>query len=90
MSTRRYLRAVEEPKPANRLTGDRWWDADRERHIRDRPRHCPDCGAAIDEHGIAVEYWEGDRRIYHTWCGVCRWAGEIVRVDRMIGQEPEH
>ena len=90
MSTARPLRVVEESKPARRLTGDHWWDLDRERHLRDRPKHCPDCGGGIEaEGGIAVEYWEGDQRIFHTWCGGCGWAGDIVNVDRMIGHEPE-
>jgi hypothetical protein len=34
-----------------------------------------------------VEYWEGDRRVYHTWCRACGWTGDIVPVDRMIGHE---
>ncbi len=91
MSTARRLRIAEEPDPQRRLTGDHWWDPDRERHLRDHPRHCPECGAAIDDElGMVVEYWEGEQRIYHTWCRACGWAGEVVKVDRVIGHEPEH
>lgn len=73
----------------SRLTGDHWWDSDRDAHLADMPHHCPDCGGFLDlAHGIAVEYWEGDERVYHTWCGHCLWAGDIIRVRRMIGHEP--
>lgn len=90
MSSGPHLRVAAETKQRVRLTGDHWWDPDRERHIRDRPKYCPDCASGIEEAGgIAVEYWEGERRIFHTWCGACGWAGDIVRVDRMIGHEPE-
>ncbi len=37
--------------------------------------------------GISVEYWEADRRVYHTWCGACGWTGDIIPVERMIGHE---
>jgi phage terminase large subunit GpA-like protein len=40
--------------------------------------------------GISVEYWEADRRVFHTWCNTCGWSGNIVRVERMVGHEPEH
>ena len=57
-------------------------------HLHDLPRFCPECGGAIsDESGIAVEYWQGDARIYHVWCARCGWAGNISRVRRMIGPE---
>jgi hypothetical protein len=71
-----------------RLTGEHWWDPDRRQHVDDLPRHCPRCAAELDVGtGISVEYWEADRRVYHTWCGACRWTGDIVPVDRMIGHE---
>ena len=90
MSSAPHLRVATEPKKSLRLTGDHWWDPDRERHIRDRPKYCPHCGSGIEEGGgIAVEYWEGEQRIFHTWCGACGWAGDIVKVDRIIGHEPE-
>jgi hypothetical protein len=37
---------------------------------------------------LAVEYWEAERRVYHTWCRSCGWTGDIMRVERMIGHEP--
>ncbi|GEM_PF-2920398 len=71
-----------------RLTGAHWWDPDRRRHLADLPRHCPRCSARLDpETGISVEYWEADRRIYHTWCRSCGWTGDIIKVDRMVGHE---
>ena len=88
-----YRNHVETPEPVagRRLTGVHWWDPDRIRHRADIPRHCPACGIALDEEtGISVEYWEGDERIYHTWCHACGWTGDIVRVHRMLGHEPEH
>ena len=74
-----------------RLGGDHWWDRDRERHVRDKPRHCPNCGHAVgeDETSLAVEYWEADRRVYRVWCRSCRWSGDVVKVDRVRGHEPE-
>jgi hypothetical protein len=45
---------------------------------------------ALDiDHGISVEYWEGDNRVYHTWCKECGWTGDIIRIRRMVGHEPE-
>lgn len=78
--------------PARRLGGDRWWDHDRERHMRDRPRHCPECGHALgdDEASLTVEYWEADRRVYRVWCRACGFSGDIVRVERVRGHEPSH
>jgi RNase P subunit RPR2 len=70
------------------MTGEHWWDGDRQRHVEDLPRYCPHCAAAIDpESGLAVEYWEADRRVYHTWCKSCGWSGDITRVDRVVGHE---
>lgn len=58
-------------------------------HLHDLPRFCPDCGAELTEAtSLAVEYWEADRRVYHVWCRTCSWAGDIIRVRRMIGHEP--
>lgn len=91
MSTLPHLRLAEDLKPSARMTGDHWWDADRQRHVTDSPRHCVNCGSPIDdESGMVVEYWESDRRIYHVWCGACGWAGDVVTIDRMIGHEPHH
>lgn len=76
---------------STRLGGDHWWDPDRERHVRDTPRHCPNCGHAVseDETSLAVEYWEADRRVYRVWCRSCEWSGDVVKVDRVRGHEPE-
>jgi hypothetical protein len=87
-----YPNHVEPPDPieGRRVGGVHWWDPDRIRHVADMPRHCPSCGGRIvEDGGIAVEYWEGDRRVYHTWCHRCDWAGDITRVRRMIGHEAE-
>ena len=73
-----------------RVSGPHWWDPDRIAHLEDKPRFCPNCGeAVIDAEGIAVEYWEADRRVYHTWCRSCGWSGDIVRIQRMVGHAPE-
>ena len=63
--------------------------ADAELHRRDAPRHCPRCGESLTS-GIAVEYWQGADRVFHTWCASCRWTGDIIPVTTMIGHEPEH
>lgn len=77
--------------PLRPRTEPRWWDDDRRRHRRDMPRYCPNCGEGILEGGgIAVEYWEGEDRVYHLWCRPCGWAGDVVRVERLIGHEPDH
>ena len=88
----RPLRAVPDPAGSSRrITGDHWWDGDRAAHIADLPKFCPHCGSALDaDSGIAVEYWEAEQRIYHTWCKACDWAGDIIRVRRMIGHEADH
>lgn len=96
MTNRRQLRwtnHVEPPAPARdrRLTGAHWWDPDRIRHMDDAPQYCPACGAALDAPGsISVEYWEGERRVYHTKCDGCGWTGDIAKVERMMGHESEH
>lgn len=55
-------------------------------HLSDLPRFCPGyAGPVTGAEGISVEYWESDRRVYHTWCN----AGGIARVQRMVGREPE-
>lgn len=86
-----HLRAVPTDQPAKRVTGKHWWDPDRQAHLADKPNHCPDCGQKlVIETGLAVEYWEGDDRVYHVWCSNCRWAGDVIRRHRMIGHEAEH
>jgi hypothetical protein len=91
-TTTRRLRVINhvepvEPIPGRRLGGAHWWDPDRLHHAEDLPRFCPLCGAGLGD-GISVEYWEADHRTYHTWCRSCGWAGDIVRVIRMVGHEP--
>ena len=83
-----YPNQVEPPDPVEgrRLSGVHGWDPDRIHHLEDMPRFCPSCGAALGD-GIAVEYWQADDRVYHTWCRDCGWAGDIIRVKRMIGFE---
>lgn len=89
------LRAVSEgaapptEDDAGRSTGRGWWDPDRRRHRRGLPRFCPGCGHRLSpEEGISVEFWEGDARLYHTWCKACDWTGDIVHTDVMWGHEP--
>ena len=80
-----------DPVRERRLSGDHWWDPDRVRHADDAPRFCPACASALDGPGsIAVEYWEADRRVYHTACHACAWTGDIAKVDRMVGHEAPH
>ena len=82
---------VEAPVADRRLSGGHWWDPDRIAHVTDAPRHCPACGAGLDGPGsLAVEYWEGDDRTFHTRCGACGWSGDITKVERMIGHEAPH
>lgn len=78
-----------EPVAERRVTGAHWWDPDRIRHAEDAPNFCPKCGEDLDG-GIAVEYWEAEDRVYHAWCRSCGWAGDIVKVTRMIAYEAEH
>jgi len=77
--------------PARDFAGDaeRHFAGDAERHRLDAPRHCPRCGAALTAAaGIAVEFWEGDDRVFHTWCATCRWTGNIVPTTQMSAFEP--
>lgn len=57
-------------------------------HLHDLPRFCTDCGSDITgDAGMATEYWQADRRLYHVWCRSCGWTGDVVRVRRMIGPD---
>lgn len=71
-----------------RLTGVHWWDEDARRHRADAPRFCCSCGACIEgSAGVVVEYWTAEQRVFHCWCRECGWAGDVLRVERMIGYE---
>ena len=78
-----HLRAV--PSGAPR-TAPRGFAADAAAHLRDRPRHCPACGAPLDA-GIVTEYWVAADRVFHVWCRGCGWAGDVIRVERVMGHE---
>ena len=70
--------------PAPRYRRDPQWS-------HDAPRYCPACGRGLDGPGsLAVEYWEGDDRTFHTRCGECGWSGDITKIERMIGHEAPH
>lgn len=90
----RWNNHVDVPVPVRRdkrLSGEHWWDEDRIKHIDDDPKFCPACGEGLEGAGsIAIEYWESDRRVYHTTCDGCGWNGDIASVDRMVGPEPPH
>ena len=80
-----------EPIADRRLSGDHWWDPDRINHVNDLPQFCPGCGAGLDTPGsMSVEYWNGDKRVYHTNCEACAWSGDIARVERLVGPETPH
>ena len=64
-----------------------WFAADAERHLLDRPRFCPICGAALDG-GMVCESWSADQRVFLVWCPACSWTGDVVRYDRVAITEP--
>ena len=70
-----------------------WFPADAASHVRDAPKFCPACGAALQlgagGHGIAVEFWEGPDRVFVCFCGDCRWSGDIRLSSRVVGHEPD-
>ncbi len=66
-----------------------WFAPDAERHLLDRPRFCPMCGASLDG-GLVSESWAADQRIFLTWCAGCSWLGDVVRYDEVSIDEPEH
>jgi len=69
-----------------------WFAPDAERHLLDKPKHCPMCGAAIDiSSGIVTEFWQGTDRVFMTWCSACSWFGEVVFYTRGVTiTEAEH
>ena len=70
--------------------GRGYFPLDKERHRLDAPKHCPACGGDLAGHGIAVEFWEQDRRVFACYCGWCGWTGDVVLNARVLGHEPEH
>jgi hypothetical protein len=74
--------------------GRGWYPHDLMLHLRDAPRHCPNCAAPLQladgGRGIATEYWRGTDRVFVCFCGSCFWSGDIVLSERVIGHEPEH
>ncbi|MFM8897089.1 MAG: hypothetical protein ACKOE2_17390 [Actinomycetales bacterium] len=78
------------PDPHRLPPPDAWFARDAERHLLDRPRFCPMCGHALDANGITTEYWSADSRNFMTWCGSCRWFGEVVRFGMVVITEAEH
>jgi hypothetical protein len=70
--------------------GRGYFPVDKQRHLADAPKHCPSCGGDLVRQGIAVEFWEQDRRIFACYCSGCAWTGDIVLTERVVGHEPEH
>jgi hypothetical protein len=82
--------AAADPQPGLAAEAQHGFAADAQRHRRDAPRYCPRCGAPLaGGAGIAVEFWQGTDRIFHTWCAACRWTGDIIPTTEMIGHEPQ-
>ncbi len=71
-----------------------YFPQDKARHFADAPKHCPACGATFalrdGGRGIAIEFWEQDRRVFACYCASCGWAGDVVLTERVVGHEPEH
>lgn len=67
-----------------------YFPLDKARHATDAPKHCPSCGGEFAPSGIAVEFWEQDRRVFACYCGGCEWTGDIVLTERIVGHEPQH
>lgn len=82
------------PRGASREAGRGWYPQDADRHRRDAPRYCPNCAAPLTlahgGRGIATEYWAGSDRVFVCFCGDCRWSGDIVLAERVVGHEAEH
>jgi hypothetical protein len=70
-----------------------WFPADAARHRRDAPKFCPNCAAPLaladGGHGLATEYWTARDRVFVCYCGNCRWNGDIVLSDRVLGHEAQ-
>jgi hypothetical protein len=81
------LGAPQLPRDPHRLPErGEWFATDATRHLLDRPRFCPMCGADLDQ-GLTTEYWSGDERVFLTWCAACSWLGNVVRFDHVAIEE---
>jgi len=78
------------PDPHRLPPPDAWFAKDAVRHLLDRPKFCPMCGASLGEDGITTEYWTADCRNFMTWCASCHWFGEVVRFGMVVITEAEH
>ena len=78
------------PDPHRLPSPDAWFAKDAVRHLLDRPKFCPMCGAPLEADGITTEYWSGDCRNFMTWCGACQWFGDVVRFAMVTIMEAEH
>jgi hypothetical protein len=77
------------PDPHRLPARSEWFSPHAERHLLDRPRFCPMCGASLDR-GLTSEWWVAEERVFLTWCAACHWTGNVVLFDRAIIEEPEH
>ena len=66
-----------------------WFAPDAERHLLDKPKHCPMCGHSL-ERGLTSESWVAHERVFLTWCAACKWTGNVVLFKHAIIEEPEH
>jgi hypothetical protein len=82
-------RATLPPDPHALPVPGEWFAPDAERHLLDRPRFCPMCGASLDG-GFTTEYWSADDRVFLTWCAACSWTGHVVRFEHATIYEAEH
>lgn len=83
-------RASTMPPDPHRLPDQgQWFAPDALRHLLDRPKFCPMCGASL-ERGLTTEWWNAHDRVFLTWCAQCRWTGNVVHFERAVIEEREH
>lgn len=51
---------------------------------------CPHCGQPLDVTAFVQEYWAAQSRVFHLWCRACRFTGDVIPTERMLGVEPAH